>query len=102
MPAGEIAGELLGGLFRLLGHFFADIVFEVLVKGAGYLICRFFKKEVNPDGVLAIIVGLFFWGVVGYFGFVAYSFISQQIAIDNCLDAGRKFNYVKEVCEDVP
>ncbi|QSX40484.1 hypothetical protein [Shewanella cyperi] len=65
MPIGEIAGELLGGVFRILGHFLIEIVLEVLIKGLGYLICRPFSKSISPDGILVIVVGLLAWAAIG-------------------------------------
>jgi hypothetical protein len=95
MPAGEIAA----GLLRLFAWFFVEVVLEVLVKGAGYLICRLFNKQVNPDGFPVIFTGLFFWGLIGCLGYVGYLFVVQQIAIDSCLDFGGAFNYGDDVCE---
>lgn len=101
MPVGEIAGEILGGILRLLGYFLAETVFEVLIKGAGYFICRLFCKRVNPDGIPAVFVGMLFWCLVLYLGFVVYSFIAQQVALGNCLDMGGKFNDINGACEGV-
>jgi len=72
MPVGEIAGELLGGLLRLLVYVLVDIVFELLIKGSGYGICRIFTKKVDPDGVAAIITGIGFWAVIGFIGYALY------------------------------
>jgi len=72
MPLGEIAGEALGGLLRIVGQFFAEIVFEVLIKGAGYLIVRPFRPSVNPDGALVVTIGIVFWASLGGLGFVLY------------------------------
>lgn len=74
---GEIAGEILGGFLRLRGYILTETVFEVLIKGTGYFICRPFYKRVNPDGILVVFVGLLFWGLVLYLGFMVYSFIAQ-------------------------
>lgn len=101
MPVGEIAGEILGGFLRLLGYILTETVFEVLIKGAGYFICRPFCKRVNPDGILAIFVGALFWALVGYLGYVVYSYIYQQVALDSCLDMGGKFNDINGACEGV-
>jgi len=73
MPVGEIAGELLGGLFRFLGHVIVDVIFELLIKGVGYGICRMFSKNVNPDGAVVIMTGIGFWMVAGIISFVMYT-----------------------------
>lgn len=72
MPVGEIAGGLLGGLFRLAGQFVIEVVFELAVKGAGYLICRRFAEKVDADGVVVVSVGVLFWSVVAGGGYVLY------------------------------
>ena len=36
----EIVGDLLEGLARFVGRMLFEIVFEVLVRGLGYLLCR--------------------------------------------------------------
>lgn len=56
MPLGEIAGEVLGGLLRLVAQFFLDVVLEIIIKLPGYIICRLFSKNVDPDGVLVVVV----------------------------------------------
>ena len=61
MPVGEIAGELLSFLGRILMQFFVEIVFEILVKGVGFLIVRPFNRNINPDSALVIVVGIMFW-----------------------------------------
>lgn len=72
MPLGEIAGEALGGLVRIVGQFFAEIVFEVLIKGTGYLIVRPFIPTVDPDGALVVTIGIAFWVSLGGLGLVLY------------------------------
>ena len=72
MPLGEIAGEVLGGIFRLVGELFLQIVVELLIKGPGYFICRLFRKEVNPDGAAVVFVGLLFWVLIGSGIYVVY------------------------------
>lgn len=64
MPLGDIAGEVLGGIFHFLGEMFMQIVVELLVKGPGYLICRLFRRDASPDGGVVVLVGLLFWAVV--------------------------------------
>ena len=72
MPVGEIAGGLLGGLLRLLVYVLVDIVFELLIKGSGYGICRIFKKKVNPDGAAVIVTGIGAWTAIGIIGYALY------------------------------
>ncbi len=62
---GEIIGEVAGGVLRFIGRMLLDVVFELLVKGVGYLICRPFKHNIDPDGALVILVGFVFWGLMG-------------------------------------
>lgn len=69
---GEIIGELLGGVIRFIGHILLEAVYEILIKGVGYLICHQFKNKVDPDGGLVVVVGLTFWLVTGATGYVIY------------------------------
>lgn len=64
MP-GEIIGEFAGGVLRFIGRMLLEGVFELLIQGVGYLICRPFKRNVNPDGGLVDVIGLVFWAAVG-------------------------------------
>ena len=72
MPVDEIAGSVIGGLFRLILSFFTEIVFELLVKGLGYLACRPFSRRVDPDGLAVVLVGLMLWGLLIWSGFFLY------------------------------
>lgn len=56
--------EILADLGRLVAQF----IFEFLVGGPGYLILRVFRKpeDINPDGLLVLLVGLFFWVAVAF------------------------------------
>jgi len=73
MPLGDIAGEILGGIVRILVQVILDIVLEILIKGPGYLICRPFRKDINPDGATVIVVGLLFWAIVLGASYAAYT-----------------------------
>ncbi len=99
MPIGEIAGELLGGIFKLIGRFFTEFIFEMVIKGSGYFICRSFSKQVDPDGILVVLVGLTFLGIVSVGFFIAYDFIQLQLIINHCSEAGGEFDYQSETCQ---
>ena len=64
MP-GEIIGEVAGGVLRFIGRMLLEGIFELLIKGVGYLICRPFKRTVDPDSGLVVVVGLVFWVAMG-------------------------------------
>ncbi|MBT8447490.1 MAG: hypothetical protein HKO62_12990 [Gammaproteobacteria bacterium] len=72
MPVGDITAGLLELFGRFVGQLFVDFVFDMLVKGVGYFIAaRIFRMRMpDPDGVLVVIFGLTFWGIVLY---AAYS-----------------------------
>ncbi len=61
MALGEIAGELLGGMLRVVGNLLIDLFFELSIKGPGYWLCRLVKKDVSPDGAAVVLVGILFW-----------------------------------------
>jgi hypothetical protein len=63
---GEIVGEVAGGALKLIGRIFLEVIFEFLIKGAGYILCSpFSRRKLDPDGGLVVIVGLVFWVAVG-------------------------------------
>lgn len=74
MP-GEIFGELGAGIGRIVGRVLAEIVLhifgEVIIQGVGYLICKPFKPDVKPDGLLAAVVGVAFWLLAAVLGYLA-------------------------------
>lgn len=98
MPIGDIAGELLGGVLRVIGNIVLEIVLEILIRGPGYLLCRIFKKDVNPEGGWVTVVGLAFWIFVSVGGFYTYSYFSEAMAADRCLDSGGAFDYQNKQC----
>jgi hypothetical protein len=98
MPIGEITGEVFGGALRIIGRVFAEVIFEIYIRGLGYLICRPFSRSVNPDGVLVPVVGLAAWASVLVALYFGYEFISGQIEIDRCLDSGRSYDHKASQC----
>ena len=55
--------DLIESLFKAVGQ----VVVELLFKLPGILITKWFRLESdsNPDGCFVILVGLFFWSLVG-------------------------------------
>lgn len=98
MPIGEIAADVFGGVLRITGRLLVEIVFELGVKGLGYLICRLFSRSVDPDGVLVTLTGLAAWLLVLMALYFGYEYISLQTAIDSCLDAGGSYNHATGQC----
>ena len=98
MPIGDAAGEFLGGVLRVIGNIVLEVVLEILIRGPGYLICRIFRNDINPDGGWVIVVGVAFWILVAASGFYADSYFSAALAADRCLDAGGAFNYQSKQC----
>jgi len=98
MPIGEIAGEFLIGSLRFIGSIIAEVILELLVKGPGYLICKPFRKDIDPDSAWVVFVGLVFWVLVATGGYFTYTHISEAIAVDKCLYAGGAFDYQTQQC----
>jgi hypothetical protein len=75
MP-GEAIGELAAAILRMFGRVFVEVVVhalsEVAIQGMGYLICRPFKHNVRPDGLLTTVVGLTFWMGIGVLVYLAW------------------------------
>lgn len=78
MPLGEIAGEALGGVARLVGRFFVEIVFEVLSKGFGYLVLRTVRPRSEPSEFVCGMVGLAVWAVVIVLGVWLYRHVAAM------------------------
>lgn len=55
---GEILEAMLKGVLEL--------VFEILIKGPGYLLWKWLRpdSETDPDGCLSIVCGVLFWAIV--------------------------------------
>lgn len=62
----DIVGEIAGGAFKFVGRLFLEVVFEFLIKGAGFILCSpFSRRRLDPDSGLVVVVGLVFWVAVG-------------------------------------
>jgi hypothetical protein len=62
----NLFGVAVLGLASMVGHTLAEGVFEVVIRGIGYLICRTLVRKVDPEGVLVFVVGLLAWGTVAF------------------------------------
>lgn len=65
MPVGDIVGEVLSGALRFAGQLVGELVLEFLIRGPGYLLCKPFKRNLDPDSTLVVWVGLAFWITLG-------------------------------------
>lgn len=91
----EIVGEVCSGLFRFIVRFIAEAVFEILVLKVGFFICQRFSKNVKPNGLAVVLVGLLFWFAIIFAVIGLKSFID----VDRCLDSGGRYNYQIKSCE---
>ncbi len=92
MPLGEIASEALGTVFRFVGQVLIDVFAEVIVKGPGYLICRLFSRDVDPNGMRVAVVSILFWITLATAAWAAWGEISAAADMDRCLDAGGTYD----------
>jgi hypothetical protein len=73
----EVIGGILKMLARFISHFFLEIIFEILLKGPGYIISKkISKSDPDPDGFIVILIGILFWFALGA---LAYSGISKYL-----------------------
>ena len=72
MPLGDIAGEALGGIARVVGRILVEVCFEILIRGAGDVLVRIVKPKAQPDDAVCTVVGLLFWLVVGIGSYFVY------------------------------
>jgi hypothetical protein len=64
MPLGDIAGEALGGVFRVIARIVFEIVVEWLLRGTGALILRVLRPRHAPGEAAAALTGVVFWGAM--------------------------------------
>jgi hypothetical protein len=64
MPLGDIAGEALGGVFRVIARIVFEIVVEWLLRGTGALILRVLRPRQAPREAAAALTGVVFWGAM--------------------------------------
>ncbi|MGY1409654.1 MULTISPECIES: hypothetical protein [unclassified Luteimonas] len=76
MPIGEIAGDALGGVARVLGRILFEIFFELMIKGVGYVLLRKFRPKAEASEAQCAVVGLLFWVAVAASGY----WLSRQAA----------------------
>jgi len=72
MPLGEIAGETLGGIARVVGRILFEVFFEFIIQGTGYVLVRTVRPKTEPDDTVCTVVGLLFWVAVGVGGYFVY------------------------------
>lgn len=94
----EVGKEVLGGLFRFLGRMLLEVVLEAILRGPGYLLCRLFRKDVDPESGLVVVVGLSFWLCAALGAWYLYGELSTSSAIDRCLDAGGAYDRSQGQC----
>jgi hypothetical protein len=62
----DLLEPLFRGIIRFFIYIFVDLIFEIGVKGVGFLIVRTYRKrpDIDPDGFEVALLGLLFWIVV--------------------------------------
>jgi hypothetical protein len=95
---GEVIAELLGGVLRFSYSLIFDVVVELLIRGAGYWICRLLRRDVDPEGALVVWVGIAFWIALIVGSWVAFSWLSAYLDVDQCLDKGGAWDHVRAIC----
>ena len=63
MPLDSIVEGFFGGVLRIALWVAVEIVFEIMIKGLGYIICRLFKKT-DIDDSLCAFVGIVAWIII--------------------------------------
>jgi len=60
----DLAGDAIGVVVKFIGQVFVTLVFEIMVQGAGYIICRVFSSKVERFSKTSAAVGFCFWALV--------------------------------------
>jgi len=64
MP-GEIIGEGLIVIAKLIWRVAVEIILELLIIGGGRLLIRMARPRAEPSEFVCVVVGVFFWAAVG-------------------------------------
>lgn len=64
MALAELAVELIAPVIKLLANFFIEVVVEVLIRGAGFIIAHPFSKKLKPDDGVVLFIGIMFWATI--------------------------------------
>ena len=72
MPLGEIAGEALGGIFRVIGRVLIEVFFELILQGTGYFLLKLVRPKHEPSDAACAIAGILFWLVMAVGGYFIY------------------------------
>ncbi|WP_339847793.1 hypothetical protein [uncultured Halopseudomonas sp.] len=77
--------DVFEGIFKLLGRFvsqiFIEVIFDILIKGSGYLIVKSFSKaDPNPDGIAVVLTGTLFWIALAFGAYGLYVNIATSNA----------------------
>lgn len=71
----ELAGGLLRVVARFIGEILVSLIFEIIIKGPGYIIVKFLSKPKSEPGEgVSTVVGILFWLLVGCISFYVYQF----------------------------
>lgn len=76
MPLDDLAGGLLSGVFRFIGHLLFEVFVEFLFHGTGRLIMRVLSPDRHPQETTLTIIGLLFCTVVPLLLFLGYRALS--------------------------
>jgi hypothetical protein len=57
---GEIAAEFVGFIVRAVLYIFVEIIFEIIVKGSGYLILKYIFRVSDPSEIQSLWAGFLF------------------------------------------
>ena len=59
-----------------VGEIFVELVFEIMIKGSGYILLRIFRPKSDPGEGACAIVGIIFWILVGTAAYFIYRAMS--------------------------
>lgn len=73
MPLDDLAGEALRGAFRVVGR----VLFEILLKGTGYVVIQLFRPGKEPSEEKCALVGLLAWAAIAVGAFLLHRQMSS-------------------------
>ncbi len=78
MAIDDLATDFLSGALKALGKFFGNFVVEILIKGLGYLLCRPFSRNIDPESSTVGFVGVLAWLMIFLTLYYAYDYLSAM------------------------
>ncbi|QWF15667.1 hypothetical protein [Lysobacter capsici] len=73
----DAVGEVFGGVLRFFGRMVAEVLFQGLLYGTGYVLLKPFHRDKEPSDTLCGVVGLLAWAAFAAVAYMAYRYVQS-------------------------